>query len=662
MRWPVEIIFQKFVSKTHSKNYRPDIDGLRALAVVPVVLFHAKFGCPGGFVGVDVFFVISGFLISTLILKELADGDFSLIAFWERRIRRILPALAVMVLATLVAGWFLFVPEDFKKLGQSVFAQTLLLSNFFFYQQGFWVGGYFSATAEAQPLLHTWSLAVEEQFYLFFPLLLIFLKHCSRPALTIIISALAMVSLGLSWYGCHAFPSATFYFLPTRAWELFLGTLLALMRGQLTVSAPMRETTGWIGVILIAYAIFFYDANTSFPGLGAIPPCLGAALVIFSGESKLSLVGQMLAFKPVAFIGLISYSLYLWHWPLLVFSKYPFNYEGWKIRAAMLVASLALAILSWRFIETPFRKRRIWQKRLQIFGFAGFSAAALLVFGFFVDKSQGVPLRFSGKNLSYVITRSHIAFRNSVKLDEAVAGKFVEFGSPDTNRPIKLLIWGDSHGMAITSVLNELCLRYAWRGIEATHHSTAPILGFISRGQYALNDDSPTFAQAITNFIAQRHIKNVIICAKWNGYVKTEEFKNDLLQTVRTLLDMGTSVYVLKDVPEHDTDLPAITALAALHDASLEPLMITPEKHAQANRYLAATFGQISQMGATVLDPADYFLNSQGLYDVVKNDQILYWDGNHLTVEGAALLTPLFEPIFKNENRGVQGRVSISPP
>ncbi len=358
---------------------------------------------------------------------------------------------------------------------------------------------------------------------------------------------------------------------------------------------------------------------------------------------------------------MISYSLYLWHWPLLVFSKYPFNYEGWKFRAAMLVASVVLAILSWRFVETPFRKRRIMQQRPQIFGFAGVSMAALVILGFLVVQSQGVPLRFSGKNLSYVTTRSHIAFRNSVALDQAVAGKFVEFGSPDTNQPIKLLIWGDSHGMVITSVLDELCRQYGWRGIEATHHSTAPILGFISRGQYALNDDSPAFARAVTNFIAQRHIKNVIICAKWNGYAKTEEFKNDLLQTIRTLLKMGTSVYVLKDVPEHDTDLPALTALAALHDVSLEPLAITREKHTKANRYLAATFDQIPQMGATILDPAGYFLNHDGLYDVVKNDQILYWDGNHLTVEGAALLTPLFEPIFKNENLSSRP-VSISPP
>jgi peptidoglycan/LPS O-acetylase OafA/YrhL len=646
-------IRHQIVSKLNSQGYRPDVDGLRALAVLPVLLFHAKLGCPGGFVGVDIFFVISGFLISSLILKELDNGVFSLITFWERRIRRILPALAVVVLATLVAGWFLFLPTDFEALGKSVIAQAMLLSNFFFYQDGRLEGGYFSAISAPQPLLHTWSLAVEEQFYLLFPLLLVFLARYPKPSTIKIVAAIAIGSFVLSIFGSYYFPSATFYFLPTRAWELLTGSLLALMLGRLTRGRLVNETAGWLGIILISYALFFYHADTRFPGLAAIPPCLGAALIIFSSESELSLVGRVLTFKPVVFIGLISYSLYLWHWPLLVFSKYPFNHQGWKFRIAMLAASFMFAILSWKYVETPFRKRRVLQKRPQIFQFAGVSMATLLIFGFFVFQSEGIPARFSGKAYSYIKTRSHVAFRNSVSLDQAMAGKFVELGNQGTNHPINLLVWGDSHAMAITSVLDELCRQHSCRGVQATHHATVPVLGYVSRGEYSLNEGSPAFARAVIDFIAQKHVENVVISAKWNGYSPSDEIKTDLLVTVRSVLDTGARVFVLKDVPEQVSDLPALTALAALHHGELEQLGPTQAEYHEANREIAGAFDQISRMGATVLDPTVYFLNNQGRYGVVKNDQVLYWDSNHLTVEGAELLAPLFEPIF-------QGRYTVS--
>ena len=293
-------------SNAHYSSYRRDIDGLRALAVLPVLLFHAKLGCPGGFVGVDVFFVISGFLISSLILKELDDGTFSLITFWERRIRRILPALTVVVLTCLVAGWILYLPEDFEMLGKSVIAQATLLSNVFFYRQGLVGGGYFAAASDTKTLLHTWSLAVEEQFYLLFPLLLLFLARYRRLFLAPTIAGLVVVSLVLSIVGSYSYPQATFYLLPARAWELLLGSLLTLMRGRFALGGLLRETAGWFGISLVGYAMLFYGVDTRFPGAAAISPCLGAALIIFSSESRLSFVGRILSIKPVVFVGLIS--------------------------------------------------------------------------------------------------------------------------------------------------------------------------------------------------------------------------------------------------------------------------------------------------------------------------------------------------------------------
>jgi peptidoglycan/LPS O-acetylase OafA/YrhL len=642
------------LSKADSHDYRPDVDGLRALAVIPVLLYHAKLGCSGGFVGVDIFFVISGFLISSLILKELGNGTFRLVTFWERRIRRILPALTVVVLASLAAGWFLYLPEDFELLGKSVIAQATLLSNVFFWRQGPEVGGYFAADSNTRTLLHTWSLAVEEQFYLLFPLLLIFLARRRRLSLPKTIAGLALGSFALSVVGSYSYPSATFYLLPTRAWELLLGALLAMMRGRFTHSGLAREMTGWLGLGLVCYPILCYDGATRFPGVGAVPPCLGAALIVFSSESQLSLVGRILTFPPLVFIGLISYSLYLWHFPVLVFSRCPpQGPQRVGLRIALLAASTVLAILTWRYVETPFRKRWILQKRPQIFGFAVGSMAMLLALGLFVYQRHGVPSRLSAKGLSYAKNRKHWRLLNSISLEDALAGRFVELGTHDTNQTISVLVWGDSHAMSVTPVLDDLCRRFSRRGIQATYGGTAPVLGYVSPFMFSLKEQSPAFAKAVLAFIAQKHVKNCVLAARWSCYPATDSaqtnLQTNLLLTVRAVMRAGARVYVLRDIPDQDFDLPRLITHAALYNGDLEKVGITREQHQMANRAFNQTFEQITQMGATVLDPADYFLNRNGLYGVVQNDQLLYWNGDHLTEEGSMVLAPLFEPIFRSQ-------------
>jgi peptidoglycan/LPS O-acetylase OafA/YrhL len=633
-------------SKAHSPKYRPDVDGLRALAVLAVILFHAGLGCTGGFVGVDIFFVISGFLITSLILKELGDDTFSLTNFWERRIRRILPALMAVVIATIVAGWFLYLPRDYTNIGKSVIGQATLISNVIFSQDT----DYFAAGSDTKPLLHTWSLAVEEQFYLLFPFLLVLLVRYRRLSLSKIIVCIAAGSFMLSVVGTYSDPETTFYLLPMRAWELMTGIWLATTRGTQFVGELVRETAGWLGIGLVCCSIFFYDRDTLFPGLAAIPPCLGAALIIFSSESKLSGVGRILAFKPVVFIGLISYSLYLWHWPLLVFSKYQAReVQSAGFRASLLAASIMLSIFSWKFIETPIRKNWILRERRQIFGFAGISMAALLGLGLLIFYGNGFPSRFSAKVLYYADSWNHRAFLNVISLDQAKAGQFVELGSQDTNKPVSVLIWGDSHAMALTPVLDGLCRQHLMRGIQATQISTAPVLGFVSPGAYSLKEKSPAFAEAVLAFISQRHVRNVIIAARWAGYPASDSLKTNLLSTVRAIMDLGARVYVVKDVPNPGFDVPRIVALTAAHHGDLDQLGITREKYDMSNRDLLQTFDQISKMGATVLDPSDYFLNRNGLYGVVQNDQVLYCDSHHLTVEGSRLLAPMFEPVFHGE-------------
>jgi peptidoglycan/LPS O-acetylase OafA/YrhL len=476
------------------------------------MLFHARLGCPGGYVGVDIFFVISGFLISSLILNELRDGVFSLIAFWERRIRRILPALVTVVIATLVAGWFLYLPRDLKHVGRSVVGQATLISNFMF------VGDtdYFAPGSDAGPLLHTWSLAVEEQFYLVYPLLLILLTQSRRLPLSKAILCLAIGSFVACVVGSYSDLPTTFYLLPTRAWELMMGAWLATTRGRLSANEGVRESAGWLGLGLAAYGVLCYDRFTRFPGLAAIPPCLGAALIIFSSESRLSRVGRLLAFKPVVFVGLISYSLYLWHWPLLVFSHYQARGEySMGFRIVLLAAGSGLAWLSWRYVEVPIHKRRVLLRRWQVFGLAGVSMATLLGLGVMAYRLDGFPARFPPNALHYADGWKDRAFLNVITLEQAQSGQFVELGTRDTNQPISLLIWGDSHAMAITPVLDDLCRRFSRRGVQATQVTTAPVLNYASPGAYSLGEDSLAFARAVLTFISERRVRTVVIAARW---------------------------------------------------------------------------------------------------------------------------------------------------
>ena len=513
-----------------NQKYRPDIDGLRALAILPVILFHADLGCPGGFVGVDIFFVISGFLITSLILKEINEDCFSLVTFWERRIRRILPALAVVVFATLVAGWFLFMPADFEVLGKSVIAQVTLLSNVFFYRQSLVGGGYFAPVSDTKALLHTWSLAVEEQFYVLFPLLLILLGRQKRLSIAQAILWFGIGSLFLSVAGSYYRPGATFYLLPTRAWELMIGAFLATIPGRQLLNPRINEAVGWSGLGLIFYSIFFYTRETRFPGLAAIPPCLGAALIIFSGGGinvKPTLINRGLAWKPVVFIGLISYSLYLWHWPLLVFSK-NYNYyhygtktQSWQLRITLLMIGIALAAASLKWIEAPFRKRILCPRRPQVFALAGCTMLTLLIFGTGVYLKHGVRSRISSKADIFLNGKDDVAFRNNITPQQAAAGQFPELGAQSTNQPIQILLWGDSHAMHVASALDELCRRFSVRGVEATHSDTAPMLDYIQIEKYGLNENAPAFSQSVVEFIAKHHIKTVILGAVWSDYGPT---------------------------------------------------------------------------------------------------------------------------------------------
>ena len=304
-------------------RYRPDIDGLRALAVMPVILFHAGFGCPGGFVGVDVFFVISGYLITQIIDRDLSAHRFSVLLFYQRRIKRIFPALFGMLTTVLAVGYIVLPPRELQSLGETLIAASGFASNILFFR---WAG-YFAPSSESTPLLHTWTLSLEEQFYLCWPLLLLLLNRAPTVRWKIPTTALLLVAtLLLSSIWVHRFPNGAFYLLPSRAWELALGAMLSfpsVANLAKRLPRPSASLISLAGIGMLGLAVARYGSATPFPGITALLPCLGAALIIAAGEGGRSFGGSLLSLPPLVWIGKISYSLYLWHWPTFAFGRLP---------------------------------------------------------------------------------------------------------------------------------------------------------------------------------------------------------------------------------------------------------------------------------------------------------------------------------------------------
>jgi peptidoglycan/LPS O-acetylase OafA/YrhL len=348
-------------------NYRREIDGLRALAVIPVILFHAGFqSFSGGFVGVDVFFVISGYLITSIILKEKHAGTFSLVGFYERRARRILPALFLVMFVCLAFGWVWLLPSDMKMFSESLVAVSFFASNIMFYL----TSSYFKPAAELKPLLHTWSLAVEEQYYLLFPLFVMLAWRFEKRWIVATLAVLAGLSLGAAHYGSTTDPSFTFFLLPTRGWEILIGALVGFYlfgvnNDELTNShrSPASQLLSFTGLLLCIYGVFAFDALTPYPSLYTLLPTIGTVLILLFATQE-TIIGTLLGSKWLAGIGLISYSAYLWHQPIFAFARHRFIDQPSKPALLCLaIASFLLAYVSWKYVETPFRCRQSITRR-----------------------------------------------------------------------------------------------------------------------------------------------------------------------------------------------------------------------------------------------------------------------------------------------------------
>ena len=417
-------------------NYRPEIDGLRAVAVLPVILFHAGLLIfEGGFVGVDVFFVISGFLITNIILKELDRNEFSLISFYERRARRILPALTTVMIACIPFTLIWFMPGDMKNFSESLVSSSLFFSNILFWRES----GYFEMSSELKPLIHTWSLAIEEQFYILFPLLLITLWKFREKTLFFVILLCFFLSFFLAYWGAYNYPTASFWLLPTRGWELLLGVLISiyLFRNNFEPPKKISQFLSVFGFSLIIFSILLFDKNTPSPGVFHLAPTLGAGLIILFALPG-TLLNKFLSSKSLVGVGLISYSLYLIHQPIFALTKYRFQTETIELYIIPILAVIFfLAFFNWKFIEKPFRNRSIFSRN-QVFKYSFISIFLISTFGIFGTITNGFEQRFN-------------EYERKVLMQYTDPGKYVnsrfhnfDINFDDSNETRNVLIIGDS--------------------------------------------------------------------------------------------------------------------------------------------------------------------------------------------------------------------------
>ena len=445
------------------------------------------------------------------------------------------------------------------------------------------------------PLLHTWSLALEEQFYLIVPLLLVglfrFPRGRTRAGLLAFFGSGIVASLALSIYGVRYMPAAAFYLLPTRAWELLLGSFVALLP-PLAGWRTLREVLAWTALLLILVPAFLYTRTTPFPGLAAVPPCLGTAMFIFASSQPtaaqpLPVPARVLATGPLVFVGLISYSLYLWHWPLFAFSR------AWALepltlwyRLTLIASAIVLASLSWRFVETPFRKRTVCGTKRAVLTFAATAAASVCVAGVVVAAGHGFPQRLPPSAMIYAQAKDDMEFVHELKVEDALAGRFPMIGKQDSNAPISLLIWGDSHAMAAMPAFDALLKERGLTGLQATASATPPILGANWRSEFSRGDQGTRFNQAVLEFILRKRIPNVVLVGFWEHYVKEEgpeALRSALHRTLDRLAEGGTHAWFMLQVPSHTVNVPRALARCAAFGCDLSQISAL-EAHSRSLR------------------------------------------------------------------------------
>ena len=636
-------------------KYRSEIDGLRSFAVIPVVLYHAGITTiSGGFVGVDVFFVISGYLIANIIISEMKAGNFTYFEFYERRVRRILPALATVVLFSIIASLIFALPSQVEQTAWSGIFALLGVSNIYFWTQS----GYFAPASEFQMLLHTWSLGVEEQFYLLLPIALLY-KFRLRLDLRVVMMVVLPILFAMGvWLSLNK-PSVAFFLLPARAWELALGVALAVGVLPRLNNCQARSVVAFLGLASIVISIFFIDSRMIFPGWAALLPCLGAAAVIYAASSD-NLVGRFLSLPPLRFIGLISYSLYLWHWPIFVslrmFSAQPQLSVSLAVFGSAL--SVLFAYLTWRFVENPFRSRQVMRFRTFLYG-AGLASFFSIAISILTISSSGLPNRLNPTAQKFASAAQDIdQFRSQCSGIRDINDQECFFGDPSAEP--SFIVVGDSHAGAIRPAIEKWAIATGRSGTILWRGGCPLVVGATLIPDIDSEECSAFKEYSVEAIRANANFELVIVAGRWEAAytgiapevggshrtfwvddiepqtspdVSLEVFERGLLRTAQIFSEADRTVVFVGAVPEVGFDVPTVLALAAHNQGTTSSLDLSRES------VVAVELDNLFEGIAASVKRVQYVSIWENICDarcnLLINGVPLYSDEDHLTYTAA---------------------------
>jgi peptidoglycan/LPS O-acetylase OafA/YrhL len=649
-----------------SLDYRKDIDGLRAISIIPVVLFHAGISIfSGGYVGVDIFFVISGYLITSIILSDIKKGRFSISSFYFRRFKRIFPALFTVFFVTSIATYILFTPYDFKCFGKSLIGASLFISNIVFWADG-GGGGYFNTSSESKPLLHTWSLSVEEQFYIFFPMTFYLLykykfKYSSFFAIILIFSFIISVSLTLyEKYLPFYFSSERAYYLPiNRAWEILIGSMLAIVKFPEIKNRKLSDILSFFSIVLIFLSIFLYDKTISFPGYAAVLPCLGSSLLIYLGKNKnndnLPIINKFLALKPFVFIGLISYSWYLWHWIIFSIRNYfkDVIIESFFTSNLFLITlTFVISVISYYFVESPFRNIKCEQKN-KVFFYSFLFTLLFSIIGILIYKEL-IKQNHINENIR-IYSYQKIDRANYTQSANKIFKNLDNMKIGNREKEISYIIWGDSHAGSLAPGLNEYLLSINKSAYTLSGGQCIPVFEIGKR------NDCINFNNEVKEFILRNKnkLKHILILAIWESYINSNDpllyknkfikdkkekynlFKEKLESTINFIQSNNIKVTFLVNVPIFNFDIPQILSRGELVKEYLpqiyKPYEVFDEKFFFDNN--KKTIEVINYLSSKNNKINFLYLHKALLKDnkFIVNDEnkALFIDTNHLSTYGA---------------------------
>jgi peptidoglycan/LPS O-acetylase OafA/YrhL len=641
----------------HHKSYRPDIDGLRAIAILGVLIFHLdKSLLPGGFLGVDVFFVISGFLITSIIRRDIEGDGFSIVRFYERRIRRIMPAFFVVMLAVLIAAYAWILPDEIVPFGKSMRYALFSFGNVHFHSA---VQDYFNSDAAHAPLLHTWSLGVEEQFYFIFPFVLLAFSKCCKSSRVIAGSLLAL--LLFSFIAClhKGATSATscFFLLPYRAWEMLAGALLAYLPISFKRPAWVSAVAGWLGLGLVLASMVVVSETAFRPGVMALGACAGSMLLIFAGASSQSAfsASRLLSWGPVVGIGLISYSVYLWHWPLIAFREHYLPEATTSNHAILAAASLLLGWASWKWVENPFRRPGFLSRRTIFIGWACLVLAFQLV-GIAIKRTNGFAQRYSPEVQ---------AILESKKRNRDFPGELKEHWSVekapiygDKSQPPSIALLGDSHAHVLMPWLDKRAKESGKSVKMLTMFGQMPITTLVSPGD-RYEDRKRCSEECLKYLLETPTLDMVIMHAYWSRYssIISNEHGNSLethastshaqglCGLISTLLDMGKKVVLIYPAPVAEKNVPDFLARLLIDQKPL-PTSIPMPSFEEENRAVIQIFDALPAHPNLIrIKPHEKLMQGNQMM-LMAHGKPLYIDDNHLSEAGVGFIEDLLDAVF----------------